>query len=65
MIMATSTSMEGESTAMYIAKLIRDSNITDKNIKITRLARGLPVGGDVEYADDITLGRALEGRSVI
>ena len=64
-IMATSTSMEGESTAMYIAKLIRDSNITDKNIKITRLARGLPVGGDVEYADDITLGRALEGRSVI
>ncbi|HLB52025.1 recombination protein RecR [candidate division WWE3 bacterium RIFCSPHIGHO2_12_FULL_38_15] len=64
-IMATSTSMEGESTAMFIAKLIRESNIIGKNIKITRLARGLPVGGDVEYADDITLGRALEGRSVI
>jgi len=63
-ILATNTSMEGESTAMYIAKLIRDSGFDESQVKITRIARGLPVGGDVEYADDITLSRALEGRSV-
>ncbi|MFZ5425275.1 MAG: recombination mediator RecR [Patescibacteria group bacterium] len=61
-ILATNTSMEGESTAMYISKLINDSGYADK-VKITRIARGLPVGGDIEYADDITLSRALEGRS--
>ncbi len=61
-ILATNTSMEGESTAMYISKLIRESGFDDKNVKITRIARGLPVGGDIEYADDITLSRALEGR---
>ena len=61
-ILATNTSMEGESTAMYISKLIRESGFDDKNLKITRIARGLPVGGDIEYADDITLSRALEGR---
>jgi len=55
--------MEGESTAMYISKLIRESGFSDKDVKITRIARGLPVGGDIEYADDITLTRALEGRS--
>jgi recombination protein RecR len=62
-IMATNTSMEGESTAMYITKLIRDSGFNENKIYITRLARGLPVGGDVEYADNTTLMRALEGRS--
>lgn len=58
-ILATNSSMEGESTSMYISKLIRDAGL---NVKITRIARGLPVGGDIEYADDITLTRALEGR---
>lgn len=63
-ILATNTSMEGESTAMYISKLIRDNGFNSEDVKITRIARGLPVGGDIEYADDITLTRALEGRSV-
>ena len=62
-ILATNTSMEGESTAMYISKLLRDSSFGSDTVKITRIARGLPVGGDIEYADDITLSRALEGRS--
>lgn len=61
-ILATNTSMEGESTAMYISKLIQESNFDTQKVKITRIARGLPVGGDIEYADDITLSRALEGR---
>lgn len=61
-ILATNTSMEGESTALYIAKLIRDSGFSEDLVKITRIARGIPVGGDIEYADDITLTRALEGR---
>ncbi|MBW6441504.1 recombination mediator RecR [Patescibacteria group bacterium] len=62
-ILATNTSMEGESTAMYISKLILESDFDKSKMKITRIARGLPVGGDIEYADDITLTRALEGRS--
>lgn len=61
-ILATNSSMEGESTAMYISKLIRDEGFSEDAVKITRIARGLPVGGDIEYADDITLTRALEGR---
>lgn len=60
-ILATNTSMEGESTAMYISRLLREGGLNDA-VKITRIARGLPVGGDIEYADDITLTRALEGR---
>ncbi len=64
-ILATNTSMEGESTAMYISKLIKEKFVDENKIKITRIARGLPVGGDIEYADDITLSRALEGRSSI
>lgn len=55
-ILATNPSTEGETTAMYIRKQLNDG------IKVTRLARGLPVGGDLEYADQITLGRALVGR---
>uniref|UniRef100_A0A7C4XP06 Recombination protein RecR n=1 Tax=candidate division WWE3 bacterium TaxID=2053526 RepID=A0A7C4XP06_UNCKA len=62
LILATNTSMEGEATAMYVSKLIKDKGFTESQIKITRIARGLPVGGDIEYADDITLSRALEGR---
>jgi recombination protein RecR len=56
-ILATNPSLEGESTAMYIRQLLEPTGI-----RVTRLARGLPVGGDLEYADQITLGRALQGR---
>ncbi len=64
-ILATNSNMEGEATAMYIAKEI--SNLKTQNsklqsLRLTRLAHGLPVGGDVEYADEVTLQRALEGR---
>lgn len=58
-IIATNTSIEGESTALYIQKLL-----SDKTIKITRLARGLPAGADIEYADQITLSRALQERQL-
>lgn len=58
-ILATNASVEGESTALYIQQ-----QIGKRNVKITRLARGLSVGVDLEYADQITLGRALEGRTV-
>jgi len=61
-ILATNTSMEGESTAMYIQRLIRENGFDESLVRLTRIARGLPVGGDIEYADDITLSRALEGR---
>lgn len=56
-ILATNPTMEGEATAMYIQRLIQPLGV-----KITRIARGLPVGGDLEYADETTLSRALEGR---
>jgi recombination protein RecR len=56
-ILATNPSLEGESTAMYIRQQLMSTGV-----KLTRLARGLPVGGDLEYADQITLGRALQGR---
>jgi len=62
LILATNPTMEGEATAMYIHKLISDKNL---DIKVTRIGRGLPVGGDLEYADDITLSRAFEGRRKI
>jgi len=56
-ILATNPNVEGEATASYIARLLAPSGV-----RVTRLARGLPVGGDLEYADDVTLKRALEGR---
>jgi recombination protein RecR len=59
-ILATNASVEGESTALYIQQ-----QIGERKVKITRLARGLPIGVDLEYADQITLGRALEGRQAI
>ncbi len=63
LILSTSTSLEGESTAMYISKLVKEGIEYSENIKISRIARGIPIGGDIEYADDITLSRALDGRS--
>lgn len=63
LILATNTNLEGESTSMYISKLVTEAKQEIGEVKITRLARGLPVGGDIEYADDITLKRALEGRA--
>lgn len=60
LILATNASVEGESTALYIQQ-----QIGERNVKITRLARGLPIGVDLEYADQITLGRALEGRQAL
>ncbi len=56
-ILATNPNLEGNATAMYVAALLKPSGIT-----VTRLASGLPVGGDLEYADEVTLGQALEGR---
>ena len=60
-ILATNPTMEGEATAMYLVKLIEDKGLKN-GMKITRIGRGLPVGGDLEYADEVTLSRALEGR---
>ena len=56
-ILATNPNLEGNATAMYVAALLKPSGV-----KVTRLASGLPVGGDLEYADEVTLGQALEGR---
>ena len=56
-IMATNPTVEGEATAMYLSRLLKPMGV-----KVTRLAYGIPVGGEVEYADEITLYRALEGR---
>ena len=57
-IVATNPNVEGETTAMYLAKLLHPLNI-----KVTRLAHGIPMGGDLEYADEVTLAKALEGRT--
>ena len=56
-ILCTNPNLEGEATAMYLARLLKPLGLT-----VTRIASGLPVGGDLEYADELTLGRALEGR---
>ena len=63
-ILATDPSLEGEATAMYIAKEIEEAKKEGRvaRLKVTRIARGLPVGSDLEYADEVTLSRALEGR---
>ncbi|QJA09830.1 recombination protein RecR [Romboutsia sp. CE17] len=60
LIMATNPTIEGEATAMYIARLVKPMGI-----KVTRIAHGLPVGGDLEYADEVTITKALEGRREI
>ena len=59
-IVATNPNIEGEATAMYIARLLKPSGI-----KVTRIAHGIPVGGDLEYADEVTLLKAMEGRREI
>jgi recombination protein RecR len=59
-VIATNPNMEGEATAMYIAR-----QLEGRDVRVTRLARGLPVGGDLEYADEVTLSRALAGRQVM
>ena len=59
-VLATNPSIEGEATSLYIAKLLKG-----KSVKVTRLARGLPMGGDLEYIDDATIIRAMEGRTAI
>jgi len=59
-ILATNPNIEGEATAMYLARLLKPMGL-----RITRIARGLPVGGDLEYADEVTLTKALEGRREI
>lgn len=59
-ILATNSNVEGEATAMYIARLLKPLGV-----KATRIARGIPVGGDLEYADEVTLSKALEGRREI
>ena len=56
-ILCTNPNLEGEATAMYLARLLKPMGLS-----VTRIASGLPVGGDLEYADELTLGRALEGR---
>ena len=56
--MATNPTVEGEATAMYLSRLIKPLGV-----RVTRLAYGIPVGGDLEYADEVTLKRALDGRS--
>jgi recombination protein RecR len=56
-ILCTNPNIEGEATAMYLARLLKPLGV-----RVTRIASGLPVGGDLEYADELTLGRALEGR---
>lgn len=57
-IIATNSNLEGETTAMYISKMIKPTGI-----KVTRIASGVPVGGDLEYIDEVTLLRALDGRT--
>lgn len=57
LVIATNPNIEGEATAMYIARLIKPSGI-----RVTRIAHGIPVGGDLEYADEVTLLKAMEGR---
>jgi len=59
-ILCTNPNTEGETTAMYIARYIKPLGV-----KVTRIARGLPMGGDLEYADEVTLAKALEGRREI
>jgi recombination protein RecR len=59
-ILATNPNLEGEATAMYLSRLV-----APLGLRVTRLARGLPFGGDLEYADEVTLTRALEGRQEV
>ncbi|HVZ67600.1 MAG TPA: recombination mediator RecR [Patescibacteria group bacterium] len=62
LILATNPTMEGEATSLYIQKELSNRGEEAENIKITRIGRGLPIGADLEYADEVTIERALEGR---
>lgn len=64
LILSTNPTMEGEATALYITELVKTSELAETNpaLKITRIGHGLPIGADIEYADGITIARALEGR---
>ena len=62
LIIATNASVEGESTALFLQRYFKDKGV---EVKMSRLARGIPVGVDLEYADQITLGHALEGRRIL
>ncbi len=66
LILATNPTMEGEATALYIKEMIATSSLKNKDqINVTRIGHGLPIGADIEYADGVTLARALEGRRQI
>ncbi len=66
LLLATNPTMEGEATALYIRELLEQSNAVDTTqLKITRIGHGLPIGADIEYADGVTIARALEGRRAL
>ena len=65
LIIATNPTMEGEATALYIKKKVESLKLKVESLKITRIGSGLPMGADVEYADQATLSRAMEGRRVL
>jgi recombination protein RecR len=64
-ILATSPTLEGEATASWLATALHHSNMAGHSIKITRIATGVPAGSDIEYADEVTMARAMEGRREI
>jgi recombination protein RecR len=64
LILATNPTMEGEATALYIAELIKQAG-NNSELRVTRIGHGLPIGADIEYADGVTLARALEGRRAL
>jgi recombination protein RecR len=61
-ILALDADLEGDTTALYLAKTLQDKNLLGKDLKITRIAQGIPMGSDIDYIDDRTMGRALENR---
>ncbi len=65
LVLATNPTMEGEATALYISEFVRGQPGVSDELKITRIGHGLPIGADIEYADGVTLSRALEGRRVV
>jgi recombination protein RecR len=64
-VFALSSTLEGEGTTLYLVNLIKQNLEKSQEIKLTKIARGLPLGGEIEYADEITLGEALKGRKII
>jgi recombination protein RecR len=64
LVLATNPSVEGEATALYIQRQFMNFNFPESKLKITRIARGIPIGGELEYADYVTLTKAMEGRQI-